>query len=461
MPDIIKGIKRKTPISGGGAYLDYSGGTGGGSRTVSQTPVKTPSRSMEKAAGKVPALSRDALGSSNDYQIGRLQGVRSSGSSGASKSTGASGGIGGKIAGAVKDVASRASSAAASTPSAVQEEIKRRVSDAAQNAGKRTTGNGSSAAYAPSVPATSPAASTPSAADGGTGGGSSGGNGGTAKGETTGTEVPEAMSYEDYYKRIGGDVYESELQKAIAARVQQAADAYDRQKAQAGTSYEDAARQAYISSMMSQRNLDQQLAVDGIYGGMADSQRIAMDASYQNEVADLERQYIETLADLDQAITDARLAGDTQAAEQMAGYKSTVQSQYANYLLQKDQEAANAAQWQREYEAQLELQRQQAAAQAAADSAAYSGGGYSGGSYSSGGYSGSGYDNGGLSASQVAEMQRALGVSADGLWGPQSSAAAGGMTAAQAWQAYQEATQSSSQSGYSYGGANVNRMSRM
>ena len=437
MPDIIKGTKRKTPISGGGAYLDYGGGTGGGSRTVSQTPAKTPSRS-------------------NDYQIGRLQGVRSSGSSGASKSTGASGGIGGKIAGAVKDVASRASSAAASAPSAVQEEIKRRVSNAAQNVGKRTTGNGSSAAYAPSVPATLPAASTPSAADGGTGGGSSGGNGGTAKGETTGTEVPEAMSYEDYYKRIGGDVYESELQKAIAARVQQAADAYDRQKAQAGTSYEDAARQAYISSMMSQRNLDQQLAANGIYGGMADSQRIAMDASYQNEVADLERQYIETLADLDQAITDARLAGDTQAAEQMAGYKSTVQSQYANYLLQKDQEAANAAQWQREYEAQLELQRQQAAAQAAADSAAYSGGGYSGGSYSSGGYSGSG-----LTAAQVAEMQRFYNVDADGVWGPQSSAATGGLTAAEAWDAYQYATQGSSQSGYSYGGANVNRMSRM
>ena len=81
MPDIIKGTKRKTPISGGGAYLDYGGGTGGGSRTVSQTPAKTPSRS-------------------NDYQIGRLQGVRSSGSSGALKrSTGASGGIGGKIPG--------------------------------------------------------------------------------------------------------------------------------------------------------------------------------------------------------------------------------------------------------------------------------------------------------------------------------------------------------------------------
>lgn len=387
MPDIIKGTKRKTPLSGGGAYVDYGG----------RGTVQTPGRSdiMTKAAGKVPALSRDVLGGSGGYQIGRLQGNRSAGSS--ASGTGVSG---------------------STTESAVQEEIKRRVSNAAQNVQNGTYGgdNGSGVST-----------STPSAADGGSYGGSDYDTGGS-----------DAMSYEDYYKKVGGDVYESDLQKAIAARVQQAADAYNRQKEQAKTDYEDASRQAYINNMLSQRNLDQQMAASGVYGGMADSQRIAMDASYQNEVSDLEQQYIETLADLDQAITDARLAGDAQAAEQMASYKSTVQGQYASYLLQKEQEAASAAQWQREWAAQQELQRQQAAEQAA-----------SGSSYSSGGY-----DNGGLTASQVAEMQQALGVTADGAWGPQSSAAANGMTAAEAWQAYQQAKRGSNYSG-------VNRQSRM
>lgn len=394
MPDIIKGTKRKTPLSGSGAYVDYGGG---------RNTVQTPGRSdiMTKAAGKVPALSRDVLGGSGGYQIGRLQGSRSAGSS--ASGTGASG---------------------STTESAVQEEIKRRVSNAAQNVQNSTYGadNGSGVSV-----------STPSA-DGGSYGGSDYDTGGS-----------DAMSYEDYYKKVGGDVYESDLQKAIAARVQQAADAYNRQKEQAKTDYEDASRQAYINNMLSQRNLDQQMAASGVYGGMADSQRIAMDASYQNEVSDLEQQYIETLADLDQAITDARLAGDAQAAEQMASYKSTVQGQYASYLLQKEQEAASAAQWQREWAAQQELQRQQAAAQAA-----------SGSSYSSGGY-----DNGGLTASQVAEMQRWLEVADDGVWGPQSTAAADGMTAAQAWQAYQEALRGNVQSRYNYGGANVNRTSRM
>ena len=378
MPDIIKGTKRKTPLSGGGAYVDYGG------RGTVQTPGS--GGIMTKAAGKVPALSRDVLGGSGGYQIGRLQGNRSAGSS--ASGTGVSG---------------------STTESAVQEEIKRRVSNAAQNVQNGTYGgdNGSGVST-----------STPSAADGGSYGGSDYDTGGS-----------DAMSYEDYYKKVGGDVYESDLQKAIAARVQQAADTYNRQKEQAKTDYEDASRQAYINNMLSQRNLDQQMAA---------SQRIAMDASYQNEVSDLEQQYIETLADLDQAITDARLAGDAQAAEQMASYKSTVQGQYASYLLQKEQEAASAAQWQREWAAQQELQRQQAAAQAA-----------SGSSYSSGGY-----DNGGLTASQVAEMQQALGVTADGAWGPQSSAAANGMTAAEAWQAYQQAKRGSNYSG-------VNRQSRM
>ena len=51
-------------------------------------------------------------------------------------------------------------------------------------------------------------------------------------------------------------------------------------------------------------------------------------------------------------------------------------------------------------------------------------------------------------------MQQALGVTADGAWGPQSSAAANGMTAAEAWQAYQQAKRGSNYSG-------VNRQSRM
>lgn len=48
------------------------------------------------------------------------------------------------------------------------------------------------------------------------------------------------------------------------------------------------------------------------------------------------------------------------------------------------------------------------------------------------------YDNGGLSDSQVKEMQRALGITADGMWGSNSKSAAGGLSAAEAWNKYRK-----------------------
>lgn len=386
MPDIIKG-KGKIPTSGGGMYTD------GGSRSTVQTPKKTV----------------------QDYQIGRIQGWRTTQSSGASggaaqspqktqgssvnAGTGSKGSFGSKLASSIKDTAS---SVVSGTASAVQDEIRRRVDQAAQ---------GSSGGTVSHRPSYGQAAAGDSYYDESV----------TDNGSGDYAELEGPMSYEDYYAKVGGNTYEDDVRAAIKARVQQAADSYNRQKEQAKTSYEDASRKAYISNMMSRRNLDQQLAANGVYGGMADSQRIAMDADYQNERADLEQQYIETLADLDQAITDAQLAGDAEAAEQMASYKSSVQSQYASYLMQKDAQAASFAQWQRE----------QAAQRAASRSGGSS---YSG----SGSYSSGSYGNGRLTPSQVAEMQRSLGVTPDGVWGSESSAAADGMTADEAWSAYQK-----------------------
>lgn len=48
-----------------------------------------------------------------------------------------------------------------------------------------------------------------------------------------------------------------------------------------------------------------------------------------------------------------------------------------------------------------------------------------------------GYNNGGLTNEQVKVLQNHYGVKADGLWGKNSSSAAGGLTAAQAWDAFQ------------------------
>lgn len=148
-------------------------------------------------------------------------------------------------------------------------------------------------------------------------------------------ELNGDMSWENFLDRMGGTDYEQRLRDAVNAQVQQAVNDYNRQIEQAGTSHEEAARRAYINKMLSQRNMEQELAASGVYGGMADSQRIAAEADYQNDLTDLETQYNETMAQLRQAITAARLSGDAQIAEQMANYLSQVQSEYRNYLQER------------------------------------------------------------------------------------------------------------------------------
>lgn len=66
---------------------------------------------------------------------------------------------------------------------------------------------------------------------------------------------------------------------------------------------------------------------------------------------------------------------------------------------------------------------------------------YSGGSTAGGG----GYNNSGLTTDQVVEMQNYYGAKADGLWGQNSTAAAGGLNAQQAWQQYQQQKQQQAQ----------------
>ena len=212
------------------------------------------------------------------------------------------------------------------------------------------------------------------------------------------------MSYSEYLSRVGGDDYQAAVQKAIEAQVQAAADQYNSQIESAGQEYEEAARRAYINKMMSQRNLDQELAANGVYGGMADSQRIATETNYENNLNDLTQQYQSTIADLQQAITSAKLAGDAQAAEAMANYLSQVQAQYASYL-----------QNERAIQAEIDMFNRQLAAQQAQQAAAASSGS-SGGGYSSG-YS-----------EETAAMQRQLNsmganLTVDGVWGPQTQAA--------------------------------------
>lgn len=302
-----------------------SGGTGikGGSSGGSKGAVSAPPGYKTVQVGRLTGVAKDTSFSGGT--------TKSSGSSGSGGSL--AGGVAGAIAGAVKDAA-------------------KNVAQGSYSGGSYGGSYGSSGGYSGSGYNNGGLSADQvrqmqeyygTTADGLWGANSKAAAGGMSAAEAWNAyrealaqdELNGDMSWENFLDRMGGTDYEQRLRDAVNAQVQQAVNDYNRQIEQAGTSHEEAARRAYINKMLSQRNMEQELAASGVYGGMADSQRIAAEADYQNDLTDLETQYNDTMAQLRQAITAARLSGDAQIAEQMANYLSRVQSEYRNYLQER------------------------------------------------------------------------------------------------------------------------------
>lgn len=317
-----------------------SGGTGikGGSSGGSKGAVSAPPGYKAVQVGRLTGVAKDTSSSGGT--------TKSSGSSGSGGSL--AGGVAGAIAGAVKDAA-------------------KNVAQGSYSGGSYGGSYGSSGGYSGSGYNNGGLSADQvrqmqeyygTTADGLWGANSKAAAGGMSAAEAWNAyrealaqdELNGDMSWENFLDRMGGTDYEQRLRDAVNAQVQQAVNDYNRQIEQAGTSHEEAARRAYINKMLSQRNMEQELAASGVYGGMADSQRIAAEADYQNNLTDLETQYNDTMAQLRQAITAARLSGDAQIAEQMANYLSQVQSEYRNYLQERmaarQQSAAGTASYQ-------------------------------------------------------------------------------------------------------------------
>lgn len=301
------------------------GGTGikGGSSSGSKGAVSAPPGYKNVQVGRLTGVAKDTSSSGGT--------TKSSGSSGSGGSL--AGGVAGAIAGAVKDAA-------------------KNVAQGSYSGGSYGGSFGSSGGYSGSGYNNGGLSADQvrqmqeyygTTADGLWGANSKAAAGGMSAAEAWNAyrealaqdELNGDMSWENFLDRMGGTDYEQRLRDAVNAQVQQAVNDYNRQIEQAGTSHEEAARRAYINKMLSQRNMEQELAASGVYGGMADSQRIAAEADYQNDLTDLETQYNDTMAQLRQAITAARLSGDAQIAERMANYLSQVQSEYRNYLQER------------------------------------------------------------------------------------------------------------------------------
>lgn len=192
-----------------------------------------------------------------------------------------------------------------------------------------------------------------------TGGGSSGGGGG-------GGAIAGGGGMTDYYGQMqqnATDLYNKQVAALEAAKQQREAarmagyDAitgarqagYDRGAEQANYTADEALRQAYIQSMMGQRNIGQQLSAMGRSGGAAESTLLGLQNQYGQTRGQLERGRADNLSALDLALMEGK-AADRKALEDARANDTTwdvenrlnVEQNYNQQIAAAQQAAAEA-----------------------------------------------------------------------------------------------------------------------
>ena len=229
------------------------------------------------------------------------------------------------------------------------------------------------------------------------------------------------------------------------------------------SAYAQQRNQAAAQNDLQRMQMNEYGIMRGLGSGASGQMALAQSAALQGSLAQIGTQEAQSLSDnalSRQKLTIAyRNAADQAAAEGNAKLASALYEEYVRQQELALQQQA-AAQEQANWEAKMAYQQQQDALaqqnwqaqfdyQKAQDDLNYQltlqklyG--------SSAGNTGStvrtrtpvkaksvGYNNGNLTNEQVKVLQNHYGVTADGLWGKNSSNAAGGLTAAQAWDAFQ------------------------
>ena len=295
--------------------------------------------------------------------------------------------------------------------------------------------------------------------------------------------------YDENYARAMQYIYtkqqnEAQLKANLAeleGAYQSSLAGYESSRNQIAPTYQAQRNPAAASSDVNWNGFNEVAAANGLNTGAVGQAALSRAVTLQNNMNDLNQSEAEELSKIDlevaqltaeynSAIAKAKASGDADLAaalyQQFNDYINRKQTERDNaQALQQAQQEAQAAAQQDAYEVALDLITSgimptasqlaaagitradaeslyyQVMAQQAAKSSGRSGG--SGGSNTkknnnsgSGGYS----DNGNLTATQVKELQKYLGVTADGKWGNNSSAAAGNLSADDAWKAYQNGT---------------------
>lgn len=139
-----------------------------------------------------------------------------------------------------------------------------------------------------------------------------------------------ARTYDDLERRQQ-EIYDNILaqnQAATDASIRKSVNALENQKVGINDAMDKAAREAYIALMKSKRDLPEQYAAAGMIGGITESGLINLDNSYANNIKDINTQRTSQIADIDNAISDVRLTGDIEKAQQAANIAQQAAESY-------------------------------------------------------------------------------------------------------------------------------------
>lgn len=259
----------------------------------------------------------------------------------------------------------------------------------------------------------------------------------------------------DYLKTLYAQNIAAELADLKAAYEKNVA-TLDASRTQIGQTYDIARNSTANKNAQSRSQFQEYAAANGLNTGTSGQAALAQDAVYQQSLADIDRQQAADLTELD--LQRSQLDTEYQnaiAQAEATGNAALAEALYEEYVRQ--QSLGTTSSTSSTTKPSLTASQAKAAVESglvtdevvAAFDYYYGQGAYAS-MYGSGGSTGSttaktsgsngntltSYNNGSLSADQVKAMQTYYGVTADGKWGSNSTKAAGGLSADEAWAAY-------------------------
>lgn len=187
----------------------------------------------------------------------------------------------------------------------------------------------------------------------------SGGTDGSEYRQLYGGNIDTPYSNDIYNSNVGNKykAMNEQISNMNASAVKQGIDNIEAQRDNIVKGYEDQARQNYIAYKQSEKALPQQMASQGLTGGMTETSNLQLATNYQTNNNNINVAKQNAMQELDNAITDLKNTGNLQTAQQILENEQSALNAYLNFYnngvaYNQWQTEFNANQQQQEYENQ-------------------------------------------------------------------------------------------------------------